>query len=62
MYTTNMNMQMSANDAKAYMDSQEKLGQKMINAFKKYWNENSEMIVAGLASMNGNVYIPNTRR
>ena len=41
-------------DAKYFMEAQEKLGEAIINAFKKYWNENGEMVINGLLAMSGN--------
>ena len=41
-------------DAKYFMEAQEKSGEAIINAFKKYWNENGEMVINGLLAMSGN--------
>ena len=45
-------------DAKYFMEAQEKLGEAIINAFKKYWNENGEMVINGLLAMSGNFSAP----
>ncbi len=41
-------------DAKYFMEAQEKLGENIIRAFKNYWNENGEMVINGLLAMSGN--------
>ena len=41
-------------DAKYFYGSTGKLGEAIINAFKKYWNENGEMVINGLLAMSGN--------
>lgn len=55
-------MNMTAEQAKNYYEAQVTMGTSVINAIKKYFSENREVIVSGLASMNGQIYIPTNRR
>ncbi len=55
-------MNMSVEDAKYFLETQERLADKIIGAVKKYWKENADMICAGFASMNGSYYVPITRK
>lgn len=59
---TTMNMNMTAVDAKNYMEFNTTIAENILSAIKKYFTENSETIVAGLAAMSGQVYIPASRR
>lgn len=38
------------------------LGEAIVNAFKKYWTENADIICAGLAAMSGQYYTPSMRK
>lgn len=58
----NMNMNMTAEEAKYMLEANANLGEKIINAFKKYWAENAETICAGMAMMYGQYYAPSTRK
>ncbi len=57
-----MNMNMTAEEAKYMLEANANLGEKIINAFKKYWAENAETICAGMAMMYGQYYAPSTRK
>lgn len=57
-----MYMNMTAEDAKYMLEANAKLGEKLVNAFKKYWAENAEIICAGMAMMNGQYYAPSYRK
>lgn len=51
-----MNMiNMPAKEANYYFEAQIKLTEKLISAIKKYWAENSHMILLGLSVTNGNI-------
>lgn len=51
-----MNMiNIPAAQMKYSLDANTRLIEKIASALKKYFSENSEIILAGLASMNGNV-------
>lgn len=51
-----MNMiSIPANEANNYFEAQIKLTEKLISAIKKYWAENSHMILLGLSGINGNI-------
>lgn len=38
------------------------LGEAIINALKKYFTKNADIICAGLAAMSGHYYVPFTRK
>lgn len=57
-----MYMNMTAEDAKFMLEANAKLGENIVKAFKKYWEENADVICAGLAFMNGQTYIPSNRK
>lgn len=44
-----------AKEANNYFEAQIKLTEKLISAIKKYWAENSHMILLGLSGINGNI-------
>ncbi len=54
-------MNLTAEDAKYYMEAQEKMGNKIIHSLKEYWAKNSETILAGMMAMSGQVYVPTKR-
>lgn len=47
-------------DSKSFIESSPKDGfaKRMVKGLKNYWSKNSEVIVSGLASMNGQYIIP----
>lgn len=57
-----MYMNMTAEDAKYMLEANAALGERLINAFKKYWEENAEIICGGLAMMSGQYYVPSVRK
>lgn len=57
-----MYMSMTAEEAKYMLEANANLGERIVKAFKKYWEENAELIYACLASMNGQTYIPSERK
>lgn len=57
-----MYMNMTAEDAKYMLEANANLGERIVKAFKKYWEENAEIICAGLVSMSGQTYIPSVRK
>lgn len=57
-----MYMNMTAEDAKYMLEANATLGEKLINAFKKYWEENAEVICGGMAMMSGQFYMPSGRK
>lgn len=57
-----MFMNMTAEDAKYMLEANATLGERIINALKKYWEENAEIICGGIAMMSGQVYMPSGRR
>lgn len=59
---TTMYMNMTTQDVKDLADRQNETDNNIFNKFKKYLMENSEIIIAGFAAMNGQVYIPVKRR
>lgn len=54
-------MNMTYEDAMYWLAANEMIGDKIINAVKKFFKENGEMICAGLAAMNGQLYVPSNR-
>ncbi len=57
-----MYMNMTAEDAKYMFEANAMLGERIINALKKYWEENAEVICGGLAMMSGQFYVPSGRK
>lgn len=57
-----MYMNMTVEDAKYMFEANAALGERLINAFKKYWEENAEIICGGLAMMSGQYYVPSVRK
>ncbi len=57
-----MYMNMTAEEAKYMLEANANLGEKIVAAFKKYWEENADIICGGLAAMNGQFYMPYNRK
>ncbi len=57
-----MYMNMTAEQMNYMFEANANIGNAIINAFKKYWEENAEMICAGLAAMSGQYYVPSLRK
>ncbi len=57
-----MYMSMTAEDTKYMLEANARLGETIINAWKKYWEENAEVICGGLAMMNGQFHVPYGRK
>lgn len=57
-----MYMNMTAEDAKYMLEANASLVEKLIAGWKKYWEENAEIICGGMAMMNGQIYVPSGRK
>ena len=57
-----MYMNMTVEQMNYMFEANASIGNAIIRAFKKYWEENAEMICAGLAAMNGQYYVPYIRK
>ena len=57
-----MYMNLTAEQIDYMYEANAKIGSTIINAFKKYFTENSEIICAGLAAMSGQYYVPSSRK
>lgn len=53
---------MTVEDMKYLFDANARLGEKLVNALRKYWEENAEIICGGLAMMSGQFYAPSGRK
>lgn len=54
-------LNMTVEQMNLMFEANARLGEAIINAFKKYWTENADIICAGLAAMNGRFYVPSRR-
>lgn len=52
---------MTAEEARYMLNANEMAMETIVNAIKKYWEENHETIIAGLCAMNGRLYVPANR-
>lgn len=57
-----MYMNMTVEQMNYMFEANASIGNAIIRAFKKYWEENAEMICAGLAAMSGQYYVPYIRK
>lgn len=57
-----MFMNMTAEQMDYMFKANANLGEAIVNAFKKYWTENADIICAGLAAMSGQYYAPSMRK
>ena len=53
---------MTAEDARYMLEANANLAERMTAGFKKYWEENAEVICGGLAMMSGQFYVPSGRK
>lgn len=51
-------LNMTAFEAKYYMEAHTKMVEKIINGIRRYFRENAEMITAGILSMNSSSFRP----
>lgn len=58
MYTMNM----TAQQEKYFMEAQTELSQRFFSAVGSYLSKNADLILSGLAAMNGSMYVPAGRR
>ena len=57
-----MYMNLTAEQINYMYEANAKIGSTIINAFKKYFTENAELICAGLAAISGQFYVPSSRK
>lgn len=57
-----MNMNMTAADVRNMAEAQNMFSQNLIDAVRRYFAKNADMILAGLFAMNGSVYVPADRK
>lgn len=57
-----MYMNMTAEQMNDMLEANASIGNAIINALKKYFTKNADIICAGLAAMSGQYYVPSPRK